>query len=360
MIRLYVFHIGGSKPHIEGVMTVNKERFLKMNPNGHLPDVDTTTASEIQSKPITWMWKPYIPVGAVTILIGDGGEGKSFYSLALASAISNGLALPGMDSAYPASDVIIQNAENPWPTVIKPRLEMLGANCDRIHYINDSSRRLTLTDERIEAAIIKHNAKLIIIDPFQSWLPENFSMNRSESVRPALTRLARVAERTKSAILLVGHISKGRGKAQHRGLGSVDIVNSVPSVLYLGRAEGLERDVRVVAHGKSNFDEQGAAQMFRLNKAGGFTWLGENEDITPDDIINFNAAKAREDKSKVEEAVDFLEELLSDGDISTAEALEMADELGISRRTLERARKAANVKSIRVDGQWIMTMGEDY
>jgi len=321
--------------------------------NNDTVEVDTTPASDIQTQPIVWLYESYIPIGTVTLLFGEGGEGKSFYALALAAAISNGLPLPGMDTPFPASDVIISNAENPWPTVLKPRLEMLGANCERIHRINDGGKRLTMTDERIEAAIRKHSVKLTIIDPIQCHLPSFMSMGRVESMRPILTHLENVAERTQSAILLIGHVNKGRGKAQHRGLGSVDIINSVPSVMYLGRAEGLDRDVRAVAHGKSNFAELAPTQTFRLNKKDGFQWLGENEDITPDDILNYNAKKEREDKSKLDEAADFLLDLLSEGDIPAIEAIELADEAGISKRTLERARQAENIKSKKVNDHWI-------
>jgi len=325
-----------------------------------LLEVDTTTASEIQSQPVSWVWENCIPSGTVTILLGEGGEGKSFFTLALASAISNGQPLPGMDkAAFPPSDVIIQNAENPWPMVIKPRLEMLGADCGKIHRINDAGNRLTLTDRRIEAAIRKHNAKLTVIDPWQSYLDLNFSMNRSESVRPALMYLEQVAERTQSAIVLVGHVNKGRGKAQHRGLGSIDVINSVPSVLCLGKAEGLDPDVRAIAALKSNFAELGCTQLFRLNKVDGFCWMGESCDISSDDIMRFNSVKVKEDKNKIDEAVDFLYETLSDGDMSAIELNDQADEMGISKRTLERARKIANVKPRRVDGHWVLSLEDD-
>jgi len=339
-------------------MTENNNTTNSNNYNiKNLPDVDTTTASEIQTQPINWLYPPFIPLGTAVVLIGDGGYGKSFYSLALAAAVSRGLPLPGMDKALlPPSDVIVQNAENPWPSVLKPRLEMLGADCTKIHRINDGGKRLTLTDDRIEAAIIKHNAKLVILDPIQSWLPDGFSMSRSESVRPALMHLEKVAERTGSAILLVGHISKGRGKAQHRGLGSVDIMNSVPSAMFLGRAEGLDPNVRVVAHLKSNFDRHSHSTMFRLCKEGRISWEGQYDDITPDNIMSFNASKSREDKGKVAEAMDFLEELLEDGEVSAKDAIEMAEEEGISKRTLDRARKELNVKATRVDGRWVWSL----
>jgi hypothetical protein len=260
-----------------------------------------------------------------------------------------------MTEPFPASDVIVQNAENPWPIVIKPRLEMLGADCSRIHRINDTDKPLTLDDPRIEAAIIKHNARLFICDPIQSHLPPSMSMGRAESVRPMITNLERVAERTGCAVLLVGHVTKGRGKAQHRGLGSIDITNAVPSVMFLGRAEGYDRDVRLVAHGKSNFTELGVSQMFRLNKADGFQFIGEC-DATPEDILNFSASRAKEDKSKIDEAAEFLTDLLTEGDTPASEAIALADEAGISKRTLERARASIGVKARQDGGHWVWSM----
>ena len=82
--------------------------------NKALPDVDTTTASEIETLPMIWFYPPFIPIGTVSILIGDGGDGKSFYSLALATALTRGQPLPGMEKALlPPSDVIVMNGENP-------------------------------------------------------------------------------------------------------------------------------------------------------------------------------------------------------------------------------------------------------
>ena len=332
---------------------------MNNNTDNNTVEVSTKTASDIQTQPVTWLWESFIPSGTVSILFGEGGEGKSFFSLALAAAISNGQPLPGSDKPLPPSDVLIQNAENPWSMVIKPRLEMLGADCSRIHTIDDSDKRLTLVDNRIEAAIRKHNAVLTIFDPFQSFLDEDFSMNRVENVRPALMQLRQIAERTESAILIICHVNKSKSKAQHRGLGSIDILNSVPSVLYLGRAEGLEPDERAVAHGKSNYAELSKTQIFRLNKADGFKWIGENEDITPDDIMNFKSAKKKEEMSKVDEAADFLLDILAEGSVPTADVIELAVESGISKRTLERARKEISVKSRKADGVWVMQLSDD-
>lgn len=332
-------------------LLVNNEDFV---------DVITKTASDIATQDIIWTWEPFLPNGTASLLIGDGGSGKSFFTCAIAAAISTGRPLPGMgDEPIEPADVIIQNTENAWSYVIKPRLEMLEADCSRIHSIDDSEKRLTLTDNRIEAAIRKHNAKFIVLDPLQSMLDTNLSMNRSESVRPALMHLEKVAERTQSTILLVGHVGKGRGKAQHRSLGSVDIVNSVPSVLCLGRAKGLDADIRAVAHLKGNFSELGPTHLFSLSKAEGFRWEGIDEDITPDDIMGFIASKSKEDIGKLDEAVDFLNYVLAGDYMTVAELKELANEKGIADKTLERARKKAGVKSKKVDGVWMVSMADD-
>jgi len=45
--------------------------------------------------------------------------------------------------------VILQNAEDSYTETIKPRLEQLGADCERIHVIDDEEYPITFTDERI-------------------------------------------------------------------------------------------------------------------------------------------------------------------------------------------------------------------
>lgn len=315
-------------------------------------DVDTISLAHVESKALAWLWERYIPSGAVTLCFGDGGVGKSFLSLAIAAAVTRGWPLPGeAQEPKQPGNVIVQNAENALPTVVKPRLELLGADCERVHCINESERRLTLSDERIEAAILKHNAKLMILDPVQAYLGGAVSMNRAESVRLVLTQLAQMAERTKCAILLAGHLNKGTGKANYRGLGSVDMFNSVPSVLYLGRPD--DDDERVMVQGKNNLTEAGPSLMFRLSKATGFEWLGEC-DTTLEELL----ARKRPGRGggRLEEAEDFLQEILAGGDAAAADIMVWAQENGISEKTLRRAKKNLGVKATRKDERWIWSL----
>ena len=316
--------------------------------------VDTICMDAVQSVEVSWLWDGYIPLGTVTLLIGDGGLGKSFCALAIASAVTMGTPLPDSPKSLPPSDVIIQNAENPLAAVVKPRLVQLGADCSKVHVINENEKRLSLIDERLEQAIVQHKARYVCLDPLQSYLGDRFSMNRAESVRSALTHLEQVAERTNSGILLVGHLNKSSGtKAAYRGLGSIDIINSVPSVLYLG---DLEDGIRAVVPGKSNLGELADPQAFSLSKAEGFCWLGKC-DATLDDILNRKRGKdGGFENPKSAEAAEFLQDILSGGAMPASEVFAEAESAGISQITLKRAKAAAGVKTDKSGGHWMWSI----
>ena len=166
------------------------------------------TMRDVIAERVEWLAKPYIPFGKITIIQGDPGIGKSSLSLAIAAAVTRGEELFGNAAAAPAA-VLYQTAEDGLADTIKPRLEQLGADCDRVHVIDESERELTLSDERLEAAIIETDAKLLILDPIQAYLG-GADMHSANGVRPLMKRLANVAESTGAAIVLIGHLNKKR------------------------------------------------------------------------------------------------------------------------------------------------------
>jgi hypothetical protein len=108
--------------------------------------------SDFQTESVQWLWEPYIPLGAVTILQGDGGLGKSTISCLIAAAVTNGKGLPGNGISVSCSSVIMQNEEDSYTKTIRPRLEDFGADCDRVFVIDEEEQPLSFTDERIGQA----------------------------------------------------------------------------------------------------------------------------------------------------------------------------------------------------------------
>ena len=238
--------------------------------------------SNIQPEPVDWLWEPYIPRGAISLIQGDGGMGKTTTALAIAAAVSRGDALPNGFCGEPAA-VIVQNAEDSYSKKIRPTLEMTDADCDMIEVIDEDEQELSLSDGRIEEAIIKMNAKLLIIDPVQAYFGGK-NMNSAGGVRPLMKQLGAVAARHGCAVLLVGHLHKKGGAPQYRGLGSIDIYAAARSVMTVGKIP-LDETMRAIVHNKSNLSAPGASQAFGMDSAGGFCWLGEY-DIGIDEILN--------------------------------------------------------------------------
>ena len=292
---------------------------------------------------VTTLWHPYILSGAVNLLQGDSTAGKSYLSQAIIAALTTGQALPNAEP-MPPCNVIIQNAENSFSNVIKPRLEALGADFSRIKSINENGGRLSLMSPKIEEAIVKYDAKLFIVDPIQAYM----NMYKLASVRETLVFLGQVAARTGCAILCIGHLTKSQNKAQYRGLGSIDIFNAIPSVLNLGKAD---EEVRVMVHNKSNFFEIGVPIAFTLE--GGFRWIGEY-DITLEELLAGETSPRR--GREREKAKEFLAELLADGPVESDTVYALAAEQGIARRTLERAKSEIGAASHNIGDSWVWSM----
>ena len=305
--------------------------------------------SDVELTPVKWLWKPYLPFGKLSVLQGNPGEGKTYFAMHLAAACTNGKLLPNMERMEPFN-VIYQTAEDGLGDTVKPRLIEAGADLDRVLVIDDSEVQLTLSDERIERAIIENNARLVIIDPIQAYLGADVDMNRANEVRPIFMRLGQVAQRTGCAILLIGHLNKAAGmQSLQRGLGSIDIAAAVRSVMFIGK---LKHDptMRILTHEKSSLAPPGASLAFSLGDEGGFRWVGEY-DITADEMLS-GIEPQRE--TKTQQAKDLICTLLAGGKQVLSEDIDKAAlERGIPGRTVRDAKRELGdaLKSKIVEGR---------
>ena len=305
--------------------------------------------SDVELTPVEWLWKPYLPFGKLSVLQGNPGEGKTYFAMHLAAACTNGKLLPNMERMEPFN-VIYQTAEDGLGDTVKPRLIEAGADLDRVLVIDDSDVQLTLSDERIEKAIIENNARLVIIDPIQAYLGADVDMNRANEVRPIFMRLGQVAQRTGCAILLIGHLNKAAGmQSLQRGLGSIDIAAAVRSVMFIGK---LKHDptIRILTHEKSSLAPPGVSLAFSLGDEGGFRWVGEY-DITADEMLS-GIEPQRE--TKTQQAKDLICTLLAGGKQVLSEDIDKAAlERGIPGRTVRDAKRELGdaLKSKIVEGR---------
>ena len=304
--------------------------------------------SDIHPEPVSWTWEPYIPSGAITLIQGDGSAGKTTVTLAIAAAMTRGDALPGGGTLIP-SNVIIQNSEDSYAQTIRTRLEQMGADCDRIHIIDEEEKALSLSDSRIEEAIILTNAKLVLLDPVQAYFGRA-NMNSANGVRPLMKRLGEVAARHGCSVLLVGHLHKKASKAAYAGLGSIDIFAAARSVLTVGYTNADE-NIRAIVQNKNNLAPAGKSQAFRIDPIHGFEWMGEC-DVTVDEILG----KPRKPESQFAKARRFIEAILARGPVLAVEVMERAEAEDISLSTLNRAKEALGAISVKHGEQWFWVL----
>ena len=216
---------------------------------------------------------------------------------------------------------------------------------------NKATLTNTLSDERIEKAIVQNGARLIILDPIQAYMGEKTDMNRANEVRPMFRRLADVAERTGCAVILIGHLNKAAGgQSAYRGLGSIDFRAAARSVLLIGRVK-REPNVRVIIHDKSSLAPEGKPIAFCLDPDTGFEWIGEY-DITADELLSGAGGNTA---TKTEQAEKLILDLLADGKELASEDIEKAAaEAGISARTVRAAKKNLDGRIIskRIGAAW--------
>ena len=300
------------------------------------PPVSMIRMSDVIRTEVSFLWKPYVPLGKCTILQGNPGEGKTYFAMQLCAACTNRKPLPNMDVMEPCN-VIYQTAEDGLGDTIRPRLEEAGADLDRVLVIDKSSDSpLTLSDERIEQAIRQNEAKLMIIDPIQAYIGANVDMNRANEVRPILRHLGDVAQRTNCAIVLIGHLNKASGmQSTYRGLGSIDLTASVRSLLFIGKIR-TDPTLRVLIHEKSSLAPPGDSLAFVLGDDDGFRWIGKY-DITADEMLS---GSERKKDTKLKEAKEMICHMLAGGKQVLSEEIDReAVKRGISTRTIRDAKK---------------------
>ncbi|MFZ0273956.1 MAG: AAA family ATPase [Acidobacteriaceae bacterium] len=326
---------------------------------------DLVCLADVEARAVDWLWEPLIPKGMLSMLSGDPGAGKSFIALALAADLSHGKLRDGR-TVGPASTLYL-SAENPIAQSIRPRFDELGGDAAHFHVLKGTLNSadgeeqhggITLADiSTLEAAISQTDARLVIVDPIQSYLGANVDLHRSNETRPVMDGLSKMAESCGCAILLLRHLSKqSGGKAIFRGLGSIDLTGAVRSEMLVGSLPD-DPDARALVHVKSNVGPFSRALGYTIDGDGHFMWTGESR-ITAADLL---AAPAGPADHKLAEASQWLAELLKQGSLEQKEVREQANGAGIAYATLRRAKNTLRVHSYKatMTGPWLWALPED-
>jgi DNA repair protein RadA/Sms len=308
--------------------------------------------SDVVSRAVKFMWEPYLVYGMVNLLEGDPNVGKSYFAMHLTAMVTTAGKLPGMPKLEKGRVMYISPEDDAGYT-IKPRIEAMGGEASLVTYLND----FLLLDDTGFAEIEKELTKqgdytLIVIDTFFGVVPTGADTNKPNDMRQILNRISVLAADHDLVALVIRHWTKGdRGKALYRGGGSIDIIGVARSALAVAKHPDDE-DLRVIAHVKHNLSAPGASQLYEIRVVERedrpiLVWRGECK-LTADEL---QAAIPADPKAR-EKAEEFLTKKLAKGPQFATELLADAKAEGISKRTLERAKKTVGARSKKIsDGR---------
>jgi hypothetical protein len=308
-------------------------------------------AADVHREQVSWLAPGRVPLGMVTVLAGIGGLGKSTWTCVLA--------------AENDGPTLIATAEDSPETTVRPRLEAVQADLDRVHFVHVRTDEgledgLTIPDDvaQLEELVAKIGATLVVVDPLVAHLPGHIDSHKDQSVRRALAPLYRLAQAQRCAVVTLIHLNKAQGLAPLARLsGSGGFGNAARSVLLLDRDPDDEDNGRrrVLAHIKCNVGPEMPSLLYEIEpvvlmkqdgepmvETSKLTLLGESEH----DGRALLAVPTGEARSALDDAIAFLEEELGDGERHPAgDVKRLAQSLGHSHGTLQTARRKLGVRT---------------
>ncbi len=320
--------------------------------------------ADVQPETLQWFWPGRIPLGKLTVIMGDPGLGKSFLTMDLAARTSRGEPWPDSPNVQnPAGAVVILNAEDDTADTIRPRLEGAGADLSAIHVLqavreydgvgSEGKPRMVSLDRDIsalEAAISQvGNVRLVIVDPITAYLGRTDSHVTAE-VRGLLAPLSEIAGRYKTAILAITHLNKsGGGSALYRATGSLAFVAAARAAFLVAKdKEDPER--RLFLPAKNNLAKGTSGMAYSIHDSptrpsiGVVVWEPSPVPMSADEALADAPAGDREEQSEREQAAVWLRSFLSQGPMKVQDIRRESQSAGFSWPTVKRAKKAADVE----------------
>jgi len=330
------------------------------------------TLSDIEAKDVAWLWKNRIPLGEITLLVGDPGVGKSYFSYFLSAQISKGGSWPDApDETIESGKTLILSTDEDPNYAIRPRSDAAGADTDKITVLEGSRgekgeiRILNLTkDIRRMEEIFKKDKDycLWIIDTLTDYLGR-LDSNKYSDVRWGLMPILALARKYNVAIVGILHCNKNTSlQVLYRIMGSMGFAAVARSIWVIARdREDEEEKRRFFAPLKNNLAPPQKPLAFQLENQGNVARVVFESEPVEDDFDIEEVLVPQERSSETKRAKKFLLDILKDGPVLRNEVKSDARDEDISWGTLRRAKKKIGIKSFKEKaegGKWFWALDE--
>ena len=315
----------------------------------HPSGLRVLTADLSQSRPPRWVWRDRLPIGYLSLILGNEGVGKSSLAAWLIARLTHG-DLPG-DLRHRPINVALVGDEDSFQHVWTPRLHAAGADLSRVKALDRPEGgyvELEADQERLALAIDLEHIGFAFFDALIDNLGAGVNDWHGREVRQALQPVRWIAREQEIGATGSLHPNK-RGSTFRDLVAGSSAFNAVSRSSLLLAQHPADETRRVLVRGKGNLSATPPAVEFAI-EGHRFTANGHDFnvpravgfdacDMTVDELIDTTGAKTAE-HSKVGEAVEIIEALLpKDGEWHLAAPIyEACATEDIEKRTVQRAK----------------------
>jgi hypothetical protein len=364
-------------PLSETDVTAKAQKICEKEPGRFNPFTGEETGAEMKgltlvdyaNLPVIWRWPGKLPENMLSLWSGDPGLGKSTIAYDIAARVTRGKPMPGDDTPidYEPGMVLVLSAEDDMQRTIRPRMELAGADLSMVKVIpqiltNGKTIAFPEHVDQLRNLILESEAKLVIIDPLDSFLGSGIDSHNNASVRSVLAPLSKLANETDIVLLIISHLNKSSNSAGiYRIGGSIGFAGAARVIAVFGKSQ-MEEGINLFGILKNNLALQGKPLKYRIQaehiegigQISKIVWMGESETETVNSILAAPLIEAGEGKA-VAEAKAFLLQELIDGPKPTKHVQRSAASGGISQATLRRAMDEVGSKK-NVEGQFMWAL----
>jgi putative DNA primase/helicase len=314
-------------------------------------------ASDVQIRPVVFLYRPWLPLGKVTILAGAPGQGKSQLTAYLAAHTTRG-SFYDSDVHEPGS-VVIMTAEDDVADTVVPRLIAAGADCSRVEFVNmrrtlpggittDGLIKLPGDVDTLQRRLEVGDVRLVVLDPVASFVGRENSTYVNQDVRDVLDPIVTLAARYGAAVVLVLHLNKSEAKTWALKIGESHAFQAVArTVLALAPdpddEDGERGTEKILAATKANVS-MATVSALRLRVESVTVAAHDGTPIETSRIIPVGLSTVSADDLLADQAergsrrhaLEFLLDTLADGPMESRELQTAAKAAGVAWRTVER------------------------
>ncbi|HUB55689.1 MAG TPA: AAA family ATPase [Mycobacterium sp.] len=323
-----------------------------------------------ESRPVLWRLAPgYLAAGKVNLLVGAEGIGKSLWSIRAIASVTTGIPWGPFTMEDDPADAILIATEDGWEDTIRPRLEVAGADLDRLHVLcaeEDGTGTPTFPGDM---PVLQDNGiapSLVVVDAWIDTVAGGLQVKDAQKAREAVAPWKKYAATTGAAVLLVTHTNRQESQDIRNTYGLSGALRQVArSSMYA--LEDPDTKALLVGPDKNNLGAKGVAHRFIKTPVNHFEPTAGNDgtvallesmgddDRSIQDVLAAQVSASRP-VAKTEEIDLWLQVELCDGPVLVADLEAKAAAEGYSKDQVRNARDRVGAKSRKVGNVWELSL----